>query len=364
MEEVRVNLGERSYSILIGLELLKNAGAIFKEHGIAGKIFIVTNPIVAGWYLEPLMQSLTAAGYEVQAMEIPDGEESKSLEQVSRIYDRLVDGKYDRKSVLIALGGGVIGDLAGFAASTYMRGIKFIQMPTTLLAQVDSSVGGKVAVNHPRGKNLIGSFYQPALVITDITTLKTLPERELSCGMAEVIKYGVIMDENYFRLIMAEQAMIRAVDPGTMSWVVTGSCEMKAQVVEQDEKESGLRAILNFGHTIGHALESITNYNVFKHGEAVALGMLGAVQIALRMEKLKQPELYDLLVQFCQMFNLPTRISGLAVNDIYEAIFLDKKVAFGQIRWVLPKSIGTVEVYNDIPSQVVEQVLEEMGAED
>lgn len=362
MEEVRVNLGDRSYSILIGPELLKNAGAIFTERGITGKIFIVTNPIVAGWYLESLVQSLTTAGYEVQVMEIPDGEESKSLEQLSRIYDRLVEGKYDRKSILIALGGGVIGDLTGFAASSYMRGIQFIQMPTSLLAQVDSSVGGKVAVNHPRGKNLIGAFYQPSLVITDIATLKTLPERELSCGMAEVIKYGVIMDENFFRLIIAEQAMIRATDPSTMSWVVAGSCEMKAQVVEQDEKESGLRAILNFGHTIGHALECVTDYTVFKHGEAVALGMLGAILIALRMEILKQPDLYDLLVQFCQKFNLPTEIPGLPVKDIYETIFLDKKVAHGQIRWVLPKSIGTVDVYKDIPSQVVEQVLREMGA--
>jgi 3-dehydroquinate synthase len=363
MEEVRVNLGERSYSIFIGLELMEKAGAIFQEQGIAGKILIVTNPTVAGWYLEPLQQSLTTAGYDVQAMEIPDGETYKSLEQVSRIYDRLVESKFDRKSVLIALGGGVIGDLAGFAAATYMRGVKFIQIPTTLLAQVDSSVGGKVAVNHPRGKNLIGSFYQPSLVLTDITTLKTLPERELRCGMAEVIKYGVILDENYFRLIMAELAMIRTVDPGTMSWVVAGSCEMKAQVVEQDEKESGLRAILNFGHTIGHALECVTNYTVFKHGEAVALGMLGAVQIALRMEILKQPDLYDLLLQFCRELDLPTQIPGLPVKDIYDAIYLDKKVAFGQIRWVIPQAIGNVEIYNDVPSQVVEQVLREMGAD-
>lgn len=362
MEEVRVNLAERSYSIIIGQDLLKNAGAIFKERGIAGKILIVTNPTVAGWYLEPLLQSLTAAGYDAQAMEIPDGEEYKSLEQAGRIYDRLVEEKFDRKSLLVALGGGVIGDLTGFVAATYMRGIKFIQIPTTLLAQVDSSVGGKVAVNHPRGKNLIGSFYQPVLVITDIATLKTLPERELSCGMAEVIKYGVILDENYFRLIMAELALIRSVDPGTMSWVVTGSCQIKAQVVEQDEKESGLRAILNFGHTIGHALESITDYAVFKHGEAVALGMLAAVKIALQMEVLKQPDLYGLLSQFCQELNLPTRIPGLPVKSIYDTIYLDKKVVFGQIRWVLPRDIGAVEVFDNVPSQVVEQVLREMGA--
>jgi 3-dehydroquinate synthase len=362
MEEVRVNLADRSYSILIGTELLQNAGPIFKERGIAGKIFIVTNPTVAGLYLEPLLQSLTIAGYEMQAVEIPDGEEYKSLEQASRIFDLLAEGRYDRKTVLVALGGGVIGDLTGFVAATYMRGIGFIQIPTTLLAQVDSSVGGKVAVNHPRGKNLIGSFYQPSLVLTDIATLKTLPEREISCGMAEVIKYGIILDENYFRLIMAELAMIRALDPGTMSWVVAGSCAIKAQVVEQDEKESGLRAILNFGHTIGHALESITDYTVFKHGEAVALGMLGAIKIALQMELLKQPDLYDLLLEFCQSLNLPTRVPDLPVKAIYDAIYLDKKVSFGKIRWVLPEGIGAVEIYNDVPSQMVEQVLREMGA--
>lgn len=363
MEEVRVNLAERSYSILIGQELLKNAGVIFKERGITGKVLIVTNPTVAGWYLEPLLQSLTTAGYETQAVKIPDGEEYKSLEQAGRIYDLLVEGRYDRKSNIVALGGGVIGDLAGFAAATYMRGISFIQIPTTLLAQVDSSVGGKVAVNHPHGKNLIGSFYQPSFVITDIATLKTLPERELSCGMAEVIKYGIILEENYFRLIIAELAMIRTIDPGTMSWVVAGSCQIKAQVVEQDEKESGLRAILNFGHTIGHALESITDYTVFKHGEAVALGMLAVIKIAALMELLKQPDLYELLLAFCQELNLPTRIPDLPVKDIYNAIYLDKKVSFGKIRWVLPRDFGNVEIYNNVPSQVVEQVLREMGAQ-
>lgn len=363
MEEVRVNLAERSYSILIGQELLKNAGVIFKERGITGKVLIVTNPTVAGRYLEPLLQSLTTAGYETQAVKIPDGEEYKSLEQAGRIYDLLVEGRYDRKSNIVALGGGVIGDLAGFAAATYMRGISFIQIPTTLLAQVDSSVGGKVAVNHPHGKNLIGSFYQPSFVITDIATLKTLPERELSCGMAEVIKYGIILEENYFRLIIAELAMIRTIDPGTMSWVVAGSCQIKAQVVEQDEKESGLRAILNFGHTIGHALESITDYTVFKHGEAVALGMLAVIKIAALMELLKQPDLYELLLAFCQELNLPTRIPDLPVKDIYNAIYLDKKVSFGKIRWVLPRDFGNVEIYNNVPSQVVEQVLREMGAQ-
>lgn len=362
MEEVRVNLGERSYSILVGPGLLKDAGELIKEWGIAGKIMIVTNPTVAQWYLQPLVQSLTAAGYSVQSIEIPDGEEYKTPEQAGHIYNGLVEGKYDRKSLLIALGGGVIGDLAGFAAATYMRGIRFIQIPTTLLAQVDSSIGGKVAVNHPRAKNIIGSFYQPALVIADMNTLKTLPKQELNSGMAEVIKHGVILDENYFRLIQAELAMIRQVDPGIMTWVVTGSCQIKAGIVEQDEKETGLRAILNFGHTVGHALESLTNYCRFKHGEAVAAGMLAATQIAAGMKILEQPELYNTLLDFCQGLHLSAEIKDLKVTEIYEAISLDKKVDSGQVRWILPRKLGEAAIYKDVPRPLVEKVLREMGA--
>jgi 3-dehydroquinate synthase len=342
--------------------LVKDTGGILKERGIAGKILVITNPTVAQWYLQPVIQSLADAGYTVGSVEIPDGEEYKSLEQANRIYDILAEGKYDRKSSLIALGGGVIGDLTGFVAATYMRGVGFVQIPTTLLAQVDSAIGGKVAVNHPRGKNLIGSFYQPALVISDVDTLKTLPERELSSGMAEVIKHGIILDENYFRLILAELAFIRQVEPGTMVWVVTGSCQIKAKVVEQDEKEAGLRAILNFGHTVGHALETSTDYCRFKHGEAIAIGMLAVTKIAAEMKLLEQPALYQTLDDICRDLNLPTQIQDLAAKDVYEAVYLDKKAAYGQIRWVLPRQLGDVAVYNDVPQPVVEKVLREMGA--
>ncbi len=363
MEEVRVNLGDRSYSILVGRKLLKDTGSILKERGIAGRILVVTNPTVAQWYLQPLVQSLADAGYSAGSVEIPDGEEYKSFESARRIYDILVEGKYDRKSCLIALGGGVIGDLTGFVAATYMRGVGFVQIPTTLLAQVDSSIGGKVAVNHPSGKNLIGSFYQPALVIADVDTLTTLPERELGSGMAEVVNHGIILDENYFRLIVAELAMIRQVEAGTMAWVVAGSCQIKAGVVEQDEKETtGLRAILNFGHTVGHALESITNYCRFKHGEAIAIGMIAAIKIATEMQILNQPALCQTLVEICRELNLPTQIQELPLNDIYETIFLDKKVAFGQIRWILPRQLGEAAIFTDVPRQVVEKVLREMGA--
>lgn len=361
MEEVKLNLGDRGYSILVGQELIADLGPILQERGFKGKILVVTNSTVGQWYLKPLLDSLENSGFVVNWREIPEGEESKSLEQANLLYDVMVDGNYDRKSLMIALGGGVIGDLTGFVAATYMRGIKFIQIPTTLLAQVDASIGGKVAVNHPRGKNLIGAFYQPSLVISDVDTLVTLPEPELNAGMAEVIKHGIILDENYFHLIMGEIGAILRVDPGIMTWVVTGSCNIKARVVEEDEKESGPRAVLNFGHTIGHALESITNYRYFKHGEAVALGMLAAVKIAEERGLLTESSLYPLLFKIFTELKLPTVIPDLPVQSILDSIHLDKKVELGETRWVLPKKIGEAVIVKNIPEQVVEEILVELG---
>jgi 3-dehydroquinate synthase len=361
MEEVKLNLAERSYSILIGQELLARTAEILQERQINGRILIVTNPTVARWYREPLVKSLQESGFIVQVAEVPDGESFKSLEQASFLYNVLIDGAYDRKSILIALGGGVIGDLTGFVASTYMRGVRFVQIPTTLLAQVDSSFGGKVAVNHPKGKNLIGAFYQPTLVITDVTTLQTLPEAEFSSGMAEVIKHGIILDENYLRLITGESTLIRSLDPGLMSFVVSGSCRIKGQVVEKDEKESGLRVILNFGHTIGHAIESVTNYTYYKHGEAVALGMLAATQIAARSNLLKQADLSRNLLEICQQFKLPTKLPGLPIKDILQVISLDKKVESSKVRWVLPEKVGVMRISNEVSTEIVTETLIEMG---
>jgi 3-dehydroquinate synthase len=361
MERIKLNLAERSYEILVGKNLIGEAGRLIRELGIKGRLMVVTNPTVAGWYRESLTQSLAAAAYQADVVEIPDGEEYKSLDQANLIYDRLAELQYDRKSVLVALGGGVVGDLTGFVAATYMRGIKFIQIPTTLLAQVDSSIGGKVAVNHPKGKNLIGSFYQPVLVITDVNTLKTLPDRELSSGMAEVIKHGLIRDENYYHFIMGELKSIREVNPEIMAWVVTGSCKIKAEVVEADETESGLRAILNFGHTLGHACESVTNYSCYKHGEAVALGMLAAVKIARRVKLLENENLESSLVRVLHELNLPTEIPGLPVPALIDRIYLDKKVEYGKIRWVMPKRAGEVLVTATIPETIVREVLLELG---
>jgi 3-dehydroquinate synthase len=361
MEEIRLELAERSYSILIAEGLLKKTGDILRERHFEGRILVVTNPTVAEWYLEPVIRSLQEAGFDCQVAEVPDGEAYKSLEQASLLYDKLVDGAYDRKSIIIALGGGVIGDLTGFVAATYMRGVRFIQIPTTLLAQVDSSIGGKVAVNHRKGKNLIGSFYQPSLVISDVGTLKTLPKAEFSSGMAEVIKHGIIMDENYLRLIIGEHQLINNLDPGLLSFVVSGSCRIKSQVVEQDEKESGLRAILNFGHTIGHAIEALTNYTRYKHGEGVAIGMVAATKIAAGIGLLKQPDLPAQVLEICGQFQLPTHLPELAVSDVLKAIQLDKKVEYAKVRWVLPERVGSMKITNEVGAEVVASVLSEMG---
>lgn len=361
MEEVKINLGERSYPILIGPGLLAETGRIFREAGLRGKVLIVTNPTVAGLHLEPVLASLSAAGLTVEVVRVPDGEMYKNLDEANRLYDFLITGKYDRQAILVALGGGVIGDLTGFVAATYLRGVRFVQVPTTLLAQVDSSIGGKVAVNHPRGKNLIGAFYQPALVITDVATLATLPGPELSSGMAEVIKHGIILDENYFQFVCGEIQTIRKCDPGVMTAVVNGSCQIKGDIVENDEREAGLRAVLNFGHTIGHAVETVTNYTRFKHGEAVGLGMLGATLIGEEIGWLTGPELRLQLGQIMTDLGLPVHLDGLSVADLCEALTIDKKVADGRIRWVIPRRRGEVGLCSDVPLPVVAAVLEKMG---
>lgn len=361
MEEVRVNLGERSYPIYIDQGLIARTGQLIRDRGLDGKVLVVTNPTVAKWYGEPLLRSLTGSGFTAELVMVPDGETTKSLEEASRLYDYLVTGKYDRHSLLLALGGGVIGDLAGFVAATYMRGVGFIQIPTTLLAQVDSSIGGKVAVNHPQGKNLIGSFYQPSLVIADVEALQTLPQRELTSGMAEVIKHGVILDENYFRFLSGELPQIRLADPQIMTWIVSGSCRIKAAIVAGDERESGSRALLNFGHTVGHALESVTHYTRFKHGEAIAVGMLAAIEIAAAMEILEEPDLGDRLAGVFTELGLPTNLTDLPTVPICEAIRMDKKAVSGQVRWILPRRLGEAVISGDVPEKLVKQVLQKMG---
>lgn len=364
MEQLRLNLAEasRNYDILIGEGLLGTVGKLLRQYELRDRVVVVTNPTVAGLYLQTVLEALQAADFDAAVIEIPDGESYKSLEQAQRIYDFLVAGKYDRNTIILALGGGVIGDLSGFAAATYMRGVRLVQCPTTLLSQVDSSVGGKVAVNHPQGKNLIGAFYQPNLVVSDVVTLKTLPERELASGMAEVLKHGVIADENYYTLVSADLDQVLQLNSTFMTYVVSGSCRIKADVVQSDEKEQGLRAILNFGHTIGHSLESLTGYQVYTHGEGVFLGMLAGIKLAERIGWLPDDNLGTSLQKTIEVLGAPKLIKDLAARDIYETLFLDKKVKQGKIRWVLPKCLGEVKVTSEVSQDLVMEVLKEMGA--
>src|SRR5919108_4442961 len=282
METITVNLGDRSYPIYVGAGILEQVGALLKQGGIRGKVGVVTNPTVAQLYLDSIHESLANADFEVTPILIPDGESHKNLKSLTAIYDDLISKRFERQSCVLALGGGVVGDIAGFAAATYLRGIPYVQVPTTLLAQVDSSVGGKTGVNHRGGKNLIGAFYQPRLVIIDVTVLQSLPPRELVAGLAEVIKYGVIEDPALFALLEEKMDKVIGLDRELLIQIIAASCRIKAKVVEKDEREDDYRAILNFGHTIGHALESVTEYRKYLHGEAVAIGMAQAATISVQ----------------------------------------------------------------------------------
>src|SRR2546427_3260601 len=281
MQTLTVNLGDRSYPIHVGEGILPRAGEFLSQAGLRGKVAIVTNPTVAQLYLDAVHEALTDAGFEMIPILIPEGEEHKNLKTLASIYDRLITERLERNSCVMALGGGVVGDVAGFAAATYLRGIPYIQVPTTLLAQVDSSVGGKTGVNHQNGKNLIGAFYQPRLVLIDVEVLPTLPRREFVAGMAEVIKYGIIEDPHLFAFLEQNLAGFLALSSELVEEIIATSCAIKAKVVEKDEREEDYRSILNFGHTVGHALEALTGYGRFLHGEAVAVGMVQAASISL-----------------------------------------------------------------------------------
>ncbi|MBI5874459.1 MAG: 3-dehydroquinate synthase [Deltaproteobacteria bacterium] len=342
MEHITVNLGERSYPIYIGRNNLDMVGELMKESGLKGKAACITNPTVAKLYGGRALQSLEKAGFETRAIEIPDGEEYKNIEWVSHIYDKLIEYKMERQSPVVALGGGVIGDISGFAAATYLRGAPFIQIPTTLLAQVDSSVGGKTGVNHPKGKNLIGAFYQPKLVLIDADVLKTLEARDVKAGLAEVIKYGIIRDSNFFSFL--ERQYNDCLQSGdSLLHAIKRSCEIKADVVSEDETETGVRAILNFGHTFGHAIEAATHYKELRHGEAVALGMAAAARLSLKLG-LCSKEVCERIERLISKIGLPTKLSAisnhLSASDLFKAMEVDKKMAGGKIKFVMVEAIG------------------------
>jgi len=340
MQTVTVNLGQRSYPIELGEGLLSRVGEMMKAQGIAGRVGIVSNPPVADLYAEEVRESLQGAGYETALVLIPEGEGHKNTASLGLIYDALVGRRFDRGATLIALGGGVIGDITGFVAATFLRGIGFVQIPTTLLAQVDASVGGKTAVNHEQGKNLIGAFHQPRLVVIDMKTLRTLPQREFAAGMAEVIKHGIIQDAGYFGFLEDGMDSLMRMDPAALETAVAGSCRIKAAVVEQDEREQDRRAILNFGHTIGHALESFTGYERFLHGEAVAIGMIQAAALSASRGVCGAAEL-GRIEALVRRAGLPWRIpDDIALADLVDGLELDKKSHAGKIKFVLCEGIG------------------------
>lgn len=335
---LQVELGERSYPIHIGQRLLTDP-ALLAAYVVGKNVAVVTNTTVAPLYLDALIAHLEQAGKRVLTVVLPDGEEEKNWSSLMKVFDALLENKCDRKTTLVALGGGVIGDMTGFAAASYMRGVPFIQVPTTLLAQVDSSVGGKTGINHPLGKNMIGAFYQPQAVIADTATLDTLPARELSAGIAEIIKYGAIIDPVFFDWIESSMPQLIARDPATLSHAIHRSCEIKADVVRQDEREGGLRAILNFGHTFGHAIEAGLGYGEWLHGEAVGCGMVMAADLSQRLGFIDAAT-RDRIAKVVAAAGLPVIAPDLGTERWLELMEVDKKNEGGQIKFILLQPLG------------------------
>jgi 3-dehydroquinate synthase len=355
MQTLKVELADRSYPIHIGKNLISDASLILpylkRKH-----VAIVTNTTVAPLYLDQISQSLQAAGVTVIAIILPDGEAYKNSATLNTIYDTLLQNRCERSTTLIALGGGVIGDLTGYAAATYLRGVPFIQIPTTLLSQVDSSVGGKTGINHPLGKNMIGAFYQPQLVLADIDTLQTLPAREFSAGMAEVIKYGLIRDAEFFDWLELNMASLMQLDEATLSYAIFRSCQNKADVVAKDEHEQGERALLNLGHTFGHAIENAMGYGVWLHGEAVAAGSIMAADLSRRMGWLSESEVTRIQNSFVAA-DLPVTAPKLGVERYLDLMGLDKKVENGKIRLVLQQGIGKSVITSDYDAKKLRETL-------
>ena len=359
MRIVHVRLGARSYDIKIGPGLLKQLGRECVRLGLGHRCAIISDRKVAPRFAGVVRKTLMQEGFKPLLITVPAGETAKSLSSVHACYDRLAAHRLERKSFIIALGGGVVGDLAGFVAATYLRGIAFVQVPTTLLAQVDSSVGGKVGVNLKAGKNLVGSFHQPRLVLCDLKTLNTLPVREYRSGLAEVIKYGIIHDADLFARLERDLPRLLNREPKTLATVVARCCEIKADVVGQDETESGVRAILNFGHTIGHALEAISSYGTYLHGEAISPGQIAAAEISARMLGLPAREVDRIRLLF-RRAGLPAqlRLSTVQRRKLFEAMRLDKKVSGGEIKFVLARRIGRVEWGQRVPDQLIHEALD------
>ncbi|OAJ70627.1 3-dehydroquinate synthase [Methylobacillus sp. MM3] len=355
MQTLTVELGDRSYPIHIGQDLLSRTDLIL-PHLKRKQVAVVTNTTVAPLYLEQLAEPLRAQGVSVLPIVLPDGEQYKNSDTLNTIYDALLSNRSERSTTLIALGGGVVGDMTGYAAATYLRGVPFIQIPTTLLSQVDSSVGGKTGINHPLGKNMIGAFYQPQLVLADTDTLNTLPDRELSAGIAEVIKYGLIRDPDFFSWLETNMLLLRERNPQALGYAIYRSCENKATVVAADEKEIGERALLNLGHTFGHAIENGMGYGVWLHGEGVAAGTMLAADLSRRMGWLSQADVERIERSF-KAGGLPTEAPALGADKYLDLMGLDKKVADGKIRLILLKAIGQAVMTGDYPQDLLKETL-------
>jgi len=347
-----VKLADASYDILIGCGILSSLGSRCAAIGLSSRVAVITNQTVNVLYGEVVRNSLAEAGCAVSVIEIPDGEVYKNAETLSHVYDALIESGLDRKSFIVALGGGVVGDLAGFAAATYLRGIPFVQVPTTLLAQVDSSVGGKTAIDHPRGKNLIGAFYQPRLVLIDVDTLATLPEREYRAGLAEVIKYGVAIDLSFFEYLEQHVDEIASMDQDCLETMIRRCCQIKSHVVELDEKESGLRAVLNYGHTLGHAFEMLAGYCEFVHGEAIALGMVQAARISARLGHCAATDI-ERIESLIVRFGLRTQPPTVERQGLLDAILTDKKSKDGAISFICNVGIGSFAVEQLLPEELL-----------
>ena len=352
MSVLTVNLAENSYDIVIERGALASLGQRCRAVGLKGLAAVISNPTVAALYGAAVRGSLEAAGFSVVLIEVPDGEEYKNSTTLNQLYDDLLAAGIDRGSFVVALGGGVVGDVAGYAAATWMRGIPFVQVPTTLLAQVDSSVGGKTGIDHPKGKNLIGAFYQPRLVLIDVDTLATLDQRQFRAGLAEVIKYGVVLDLPFFEFVETNVAKILAMEPDAMIEIIRRSCQLKAEVVELDEKESGMRAVLNYGHTLGHAFESISGYRGLVHGEAVAIGMVLAASVSAAKGLCSREDLSRIsaLITRC---GLPVEIPPFDRQLLLNAVATDKKSKGGSISFICNKGIGMYAMSYHTPEELL-----------
>jgi 3-dehydroquinate synthase len=357
IDEVHVDLGDRSYDILIGRGTQERVGERLRSLGLGGKVCLVSSPPIYDLFGRKVLDSLTAAGFDVSVEQVPDGEGAKSLQTAEHLYDRALATGLDRTSTFVALGGGVAGDLAGFVAATFMRGVPFVQVPTTLLSMVDSSVGGKVAVNHPRGKNMIGAFHQPRAVFIDTGALATLPRRDFLAGVAEIIRYGAACDADFFRYLEENMEALLAGDEDVLRQAISTSCATKAGIVAADEKEtSGLRSTLNYGHTFAHAIEAVSGYGRFRHGEAVAIGMVWAARLASRMGICGEEDVRR-QVSLIEKAGLPTTVNDLDPEELIASMATDKKAEGGKIRFVLTEKVGSVNIYTDIAHEMLVGIL-------